>query len=201
MGKIRHGSATIEPARRHRFEPAGEGTPSEPQYSDPLPDRALLRNVPRGASFARAVEPGSGYQPQDGCEVAEADDGRGYEDWAVGTALNCFERGGGSCGRRVPAPHAFAAGRLPLRSAGFDPAPDRLGAASLSAREGTLPRCKPPRGSCIFSLVSTGRPSSRSPNSLKRLLKRLLGGFCGICSKPCPTGSAPFSPIEPLERH
>ncbi len=25
MGQVRHGSATIEPARRHRFEPAGEG--------------------------------------------------------------------------------------------------------------------------------------------------------------------------------
>ncbi len=34
MGQVRHGSATIEPARRHRFEPAGEGAPSEQQYSD-----------------------------------------------------------------------------------------------------------------------------------------------------------------------
>jgi hypothetical protein len=32
MGQVRHGSATIEPVRRHRFEPAGEGTPSEAQY-------------------------------------------------------------------------------------------------------------------------------------------------------------------------
>ncbi len=58
MGQIRHGSATIEPARRHRFEPAVEGTPSEQQYSDPLPDRALQRNVPRGASFDRAKRTG-----------------------------------------------------------------------------------------------------------------------------------------------
>ena len=34
MGQVRRGSATIEPARRHRFEPAGEGTLSEQQYSD-----------------------------------------------------------------------------------------------------------------------------------------------------------------------
>jgi hypothetical protein len=34
LGQVRHGSATIEPARRHWFEPAGEGTPSELQYSD-----------------------------------------------------------------------------------------------------------------------------------------------------------------------
>ncbi len=32
--QVRHGSGTIEPARRHRSEPAGEGTPSEQQYSD-----------------------------------------------------------------------------------------------------------------------------------------------------------------------
>jgi hypothetical protein len=42
MGQVRHGSATIEPARRHRFEPAGEGTPSELQYSDPLAGKRLL---------------------------------------------------------------------------------------------------------------------------------------------------------------
>ena len=34
MGQVRHGSATIELARHHRFERAGEGTLSEQQYSD-----------------------------------------------------------------------------------------------------------------------------------------------------------------------
>ena len=42
MGQVRHGSATIEPARRHRFEPAVESTPSEQQYSDPLASLAQL---------------------------------------------------------------------------------------------------------------------------------------------------------------
>lgn len=34
MGPVRHGSATIERAWHLRFKPAGEGTPSEQQYSD-----------------------------------------------------------------------------------------------------------------------------------------------------------------------
>ena len=42
MGQVRHGSATIKPARRYRFEHAGEGTPSELQYSDPLAGKRLL---------------------------------------------------------------------------------------------------------------------------------------------------------------
>ena len=49
MGQVRHRSAPI-----------------------PLPGRALQSNVSIGASFARAAEPGTGYQPQDGGEVAEA---------------------------------------------------------------------------------------------------------------------------------
>lgn len=37
MGQGRHGSATIEPARRHRSEPAGQGTPSGQPYGDRKP--------------------------------------------------------------------------------------------------------------------------------------------------------------------
>lgn len=36
------------------------------------------------ASFARAVEPGTRHQPEDGGEVAQAGDGRGHEDRAFG---------------------------------------------------------------------------------------------------------------------
>ena len=45
IGQVRHGSATTTHA-----------------VSDPLPGRALQRNVPKGASFARATEPGAGHQ-------------------------------------------------------------------------------------------------------------------------------------------
>ena len=38
------------------------------------------------ASFAHAAEPGTRHQPEDGGEVAQARDGRGYEDRADGTA-------------------------------------------------------------------------------------------------------------------
>jgi len=34
MGQVLHGSATIEPSQAHRFEPDGEGTQSQQQYSD-----------------------------------------------------------------------------------------------------------------------------------------------------------------------
>jgi len=66
------------------------------------------------ASFARAAEPGTGHQPQDGCEVAQACDGRGYENRADGAALNGADGSREGDGRCVPAPHAAAAGRLPL---------------------------------------------------------------------------------------
>lgn len=81
------------------------------------------------ASFARAAEPGTGHQPQDGGKVAQARDGRGYEDRADGTKLDGFDwvRGGDGC--RVPAPHAPAAGRLCLCPAVVDPAPDTVSAA------------------------------------------------------------------------
>ncbi len=118
--QVRHGSATIEPARRHRFEPAGEARRQS--------------STTAIASFARAAEQAVGDQPQDCGEVPEKGDSRGYEDRADGSALDGFDRSRGSCDRRVPAPYASAAGRrLPLRIAAFDPAPDALGAASLSS--------------------------------------------------------------------
>ena len=61
-----------------RMMPERARTPSDLQYSDPLPGRVLRSNIPRGANFACAVEPRTGHHPQDGREVAEAGDGRGF---------------------------------------------------------------------------------------------------------------------------
>ena len=52
-------------------------------------------------------------QPQDGGKVAQARDGRGHEDRADGTAVDGADRGRGGDDRRVPAPYASTAGRLP----------------------------------------------------------------------------------------
>ncbi len=59
------------------------------------------------ASFARATEQGVGYQPQDRCEVAQACDGRGYEDGAVRAAVHRPHRSrrGDGCGDLAPAPY------------------------------------------------------------------------------------------------
>ena len=62
------------------------------------------------ASFARAAEPGAGHKSQDRCEVAQACDGRGYEDRTVGATLDGSVRGGGSDDRRVSTSQAPAAG-------------------------------------------------------------------------------------------
>ena len=42
------------------------------------------------ASFALADKPRTRHQPEDGSEVANARNGRGYEDLADGTALDGF---------------------------------------------------------------------------------------------------------------
>lgn len=63
------------------------------------------------ASFARAAEPGARDQSEDGGEVAQAGDGRGYEDRANGTAVHRAGRSRGSDDRGISSPHAF--GRLP----------------------------------------------------------------------------------------
>lgn len=72
MGQVRHGRATYcYPAGDLHGKSAERArTPSEQQYSDPLPDRVMRSMIPRGESFARDVEPGARNQSQDGCEVA-----------------------------------------------------------------------------------------------------------------------------------
>ena len=121
MGQVRHGSATTTHAVRASLQ------------SDPLPGRALRSNVPKGASFARAVEPGTQHQVEDGGEVAEKGDGRGLEDGAVRTAIYGPDRGERNDDRGIPAPYTAAAGRLPLRLAAFGAAPDPLCPASVLA--------------------------------------------------------------------
>jgi hypothetical protein len=116
-------------ARIHR-----EGrTPSEQHYSDPLPGGVMRSMIPRGASFARAAEPGVGHQSQDRGEVAQARDGRGYEDWSFGATIHRADRGGGGDGRGIAAPYAAAIGRFPLRPAAVHPPPDAICAAPLPA--------------------------------------------------------------------
>jgi hypothetical protein len=60
-----------------------------------------------GRSFgtsSRAVEPGTGHQPKDSCELAQARDGRGHEDRPDGTALCGADQGRGGDGRGLPRP-------------------------------------------------------------------------------------------------
>ena len=85
------------------------------------------------ASFARAVEPGTRHQSEDGGEVAEAGDGRGHEDRAVGTAVHRADGARGGDGRRLPKAHAPATGRLSLCPAVVDPASDTVGIAQVLA--------------------------------------------------------------------
>ena len=84
MGQVCHGSATTT--------------------------HGVLAAIQTIASFARDAEPGTGDQPQDGGEVAQAGDGRGPEDGTEGTTLDGPDRGRGSDDRRVPPPYAVAAG-------------------------------------------------------------------------------------------
>ncbi len=91
------------------------------------------------AGFALAAERRVGDQSQDGRQVAEAGDGRGFEDRPEGAALDGSDRGRGGDDRRLSTAHAAAAGRLPLRSAALDPAPDALGATSVPAAAWHLP--------------------------------------------------------------
>lgn len=81
------------------------------------------------ASFARAAEPGTWHQSEDGGEVAQAGDTRGYEDRADRVAFHRADRGRGGNGRRIPTAHAAAIGRLSLCPAVVDPAPDAVSAS------------------------------------------------------------------------
>ena len=99
----------------------------------------------RSASFARAAKSGAGHQPQDGGKVAQAGDGRRYEDWAVGTAIYGVNRGRRSDGGRIPASYAAAVGRLPLCPAVIDPAHDPFGTVPASAASWHLAPAGHPR--------------------------------------------------------
>ena len=87
----------------------------------------------RSASFARGTEQRTGHQPQDGREVAQACDGRGYEDRAEGAAVDSFERRGRGGGGGVSSSYAFAVGRLSVCLAALDPASYPVCAASVPA--------------------------------------------------------------------
>ena len=64
--------------------------------------------------------------------------------WPKEPALDASKPGRGGDDRRVPAPFAAAAGRLPLCSAAIDPAPDAVSATSVPAAARNLApsRCR-----------------------------------------------------------
>ena len=73
------------------------------------------------------------HQPEDRREVEEAYGRQGSADRPEGSSFDGAEYRGGGRHRGIPPSHAAAAGRLPLCTAGDDPAPDALVAAPLSA--------------------------------------------------------------------
>jgi hypothetical protein len=77
MGQVRHGSGTTPFAVRAAIQRSAA--------------RQSLFTAMRGARFALGAEPGAGHQSQDGFQVAQAGDGRGYEDGSERTALNGSE--------------------------------------------------------------------------------------------------------------
>jgi len=92
--------------------------------SSPL-TRARFQNSNTAiASFARAVEPGAGDQPQDGSEMAQAGDGRGQEDRAEGPAVDRLDRSGTGGGGALPGSHRLDRQRHPVRRAA--PQPDTI---------------------------------------------------------------------------
>ena len=73
------------------------------------PDGTLFDPLAKteGHSFgtsSRAVEPGTGHQSEDSCELAQARDGRGHEDRPDGTALCGADQGRGGDGCGLPRP-------------------------------------------------------------------------------------------------
>jgi hypothetical protein len=77
MGQIRRVSAATTYAVRAAIQRSQiEGPPA-------IGSRAGLR--------ARATEQRTGYKPQNRRKMAQAGDGRGYEDGASGTAITCSE--------------------------------------------------------------------------------------------------------------
>jgi hypothetical protein len=54
MGQVRHGSATIEQARRHRFEPDRESRSSGHQYIDTSAGKRLLANAEKRELCSRS---------------------------------------------------------------------------------------------------------------------------------------------------
>jgi len=85
------------------------------------------------ASFAFDAEPGTWVQSEYGGKIAEAEDGRGFEDRAEGPSLHDLDRSRGGSGRRIPAPCTSAARRLPVCVVALNPASNTVSAAPLPA--------------------------------------------------------------------
>src|SRR5690242_679562 len=70
-------------------------------------------------------------EPDDDPEVAQAVDNDRCSDGTQGASLDRSDARGGGHRRRLPAAYPLAVGRLPLRPAAHDPAPDAIIAAPL----------------------------------------------------------------------
>jgi len=99
------------------------------RYSMGAP-RRLRQSVERYSIVAGQA---SQHQPEDRRQVEAAHlDSRSADRTKSSQINRAIDRGRGD-DRRLPTPYAAAAGRLPVRVAGDDPAPDALVAAPLSS--------------------------------------------------------------------
>src|SRR5918997_6217270 len=94
-------------------------------------DRGGPSRDPATSGEREGARPSLRRQPHHGPEVAQAGDDGGRQDGAEAGPLDRPHARGGSRRRRVPAPHAPAPPRLPLRPSAHDPSPHEVSAASL----------------------------------------------------------------------
>ena len=173
------------------------------------------------ASFARASEPGAGYQSQDRREVAQARDGRGYQDRTDeprSTVLSVTEEAMIVAFRRhtlLPLDDCLYAlqSSIPhLTRSALHRCMQRHNISRLPDVEVDKPKRQKfkhyPIGffhidiaemhtaeGKLFLFVGIDRTSKFAlGNSSQQLTERPPGSSCSTCSRPCLTRSIPFSP-------
>ena len=195
MGQVRHGSATTTYAVR----------------------AAIQRSQ---ASLAQ-LSGEFGINPKTVAKWRKRATVRGPEDRSEGAALDGPDRGGRGDDRRVPASHAAAAGRLPLRAAADDPAPDAVSPSPLPAAAWHLPLAGRRRGQAeaqkfkrypigffhidiaevqtaegkLYLFVGIDRTSKFAVTQLvEKANRNTASEFLQHCSRPCPIRSTRSSP-------
>ena len=187
MGQVLHGSATTTEAVRRAIQHSQESL------------RALAKRY--------------GINPKTVAKWKKRSLGRRPADRPQGAALDgAVDRGGGDH-RRLPAAHAVAARRLPLRASADDPAPDALIAAPLPAAPrhqpvarcggrqaakrsssatrsasstSTSPRCRTEEGKLYLSSPSTAQASSPSSSCTRRPHRARRGNFLAALVEAVP---------------